>query len=169
MKVTVETLVKINTHDFTANNRVLLNRIIGADYDDAIFKLNDVNVFTAVITEQNASTVQFSINTIANSLNIGKLKMIIVNFHTLVESPLDEPLSLIYNANFKKGIQDDIVVSTCQLSFVNMISRDYDDIILSNFLLQPNKKGILTILLGGVEQYLDESGIYSDIYGDTYN
>ena len=163
MKVAIETLVRINPQDFTANNRVLLNRIIGADYDDAVFKLHDVNVFTAVITSANAATIQFSVNDIANSLNIGRLKMVIVNYHTLVESPLDEPLSLIYNANIKKGIQNDIVISTCQLSFVNMIAKDFDDIVLSNFLLQPNKKGILTILLGGVAEDLDESGIYSNV------
>lgn len=155
MKVAIETLVKINPQDFAANNRVLLNRVIGADYDDAVFQLHDVNVFTAVINASNAGTIQFSINDIANSLNIGRLKLLIATFHTLVETPVDEPLSLIYNANIKKGIQNDIVISTCQLSFVNMIAKDFDDIVLSNFLLQPNKKGILTILLGGVAEDLD--------------
>lgn len=168
MKVAIETLVKINPQDFAANNRVLLNRVIGADYDDAVFQLHDVNVFTAVINASNAGTIQFSINDIANSLNIGRLKLLIATFHTLVETPVDEPVSCIFRATIKKGIND-VVLNTSQLSFLNIISKDFDDIMLSNFLIEPNKKGILTIVLGGVAEDLDESGIYSNVYGDTYN
>lgn len=169
MKVAIETLVKINPGDFAANNRTLLNRIIGADYDDTVFKIHDVNVFSSVINSINAATIQFSINEIANSLNIGRLKLVIITYHTLVESPLDEPLSLIFNAAITKASQSDVVVSTSQLSLVDMISKDFDDIVLSNFLLQPNKRGILNIVLGGVEEDFDESGVYSDVYSGTYN
>lgn len=169
MKVAIETLVKINPQDFAANNRVLLNRVVGADYDDAVFQLHDVNVFTAVINANNAGTVQFSVNEIANSLNIGRLKLLIVTFHTLVESPIDEPLSCVFNANVSKGSNEDIVISTSQLSFTNMIEKNFSDIVLSTFLIEPNKKGILTVVLGGVEADFDESGVYSSVYGNTYN